>query len=589
VTPTIGRLRARWRLRDPYARQNGIAKFPPIVAAVLAARGITTRPQADLFYKPHLAPDHDPLELPGMHEAVERLRRAIASGETIALFGDFDVDGVTSIAVLQLGLRPLGAKTVNYIPDRFSEGYGLNLGAVQRLREGGAGVLVTADCGISSVAEVALANQLGMDVVILDHHTVPDEMPAAYATVNPKRLDSPYPFDELAAVGVAYRFLQVLYESYGRTLDESEFIDLVALGTVVDVAPLFDENRGIVTDGLAQMQRGLRPGLEALASIAGTPAERFNAETLGFAIGPRMNAAGRLSHAYIALDLMLANEPRQARHLAEELDRLNRQRQQQTEDAFAIAEELLGAADDPLILVESDRIHAGIVGLVASRLADRRHRPSIVLNRGAQESRASARSIPEFDIVSAIRRERELLVRHGGHRAAAGFTVRNEHVPVLRERLINTAAELLDADNLRPVIEIDAEAPLSGLTGLEIKGLMRFEPCGQGNRKPVLLSRGVRLVGSKVVGSDKSHLRLTVRDANGAGPAATWPAIAFRMADYDLANEVDIVYSLKRDWKSERVELEVLDIAPSAEGHALESGRVSPARPMASGAAEWRR
>ena len=567
MTTLLGRPETRWRLRDPYAAQNGIARFPKIVATVLAARGITERPAADLFYKPHLAPDHDPLQLPGMHEAIARVRAAIAERETIALFGDFDVDGVTSVAVLHLGLRALGAKTVNYIPDRFSEGYGLNLGAVAKLRASGCALLITADCGISSVPEVAYANTLGLDVIILDHHTVPDELPAAIAAVNPKRPDSPYPFDELAAVGVSYRFLQVLYEAYGRTLDESEFIDLVALGTVVDMAPLNDENRKIVTDGLAQMQRGLRPGLEALATIAGTPAERFTAETLGFAIGPRMNAAGRLAHANIALDLMLAEDPHTAKRLASELDLLNRQRQQQTEDAYALAEELIGAADDPLVLIATDQIHPGIVGLVASRLADRRHRPAIVLSSGAEESRASARSIPVFDIVAAIRKERDLLVRHGGHRAAAGFTVRNEHIEVLRDRLVNTAAELLQGETLRRVIDIDAEARLADLTGLEIKGLMRFEPCGQGNRKPVLLSRGVKLVNSRPVGADKSHLKLTVKDGLG-----TWSGIAFRQAESELAPEVDIVYSLQRDWRGETVELEVLDIAPSGSRRGVEMG-----------------
>ena len=564
---TLGLPQTRWRLRDPYARQKGIPRFPPIVATVLAARGITERPQADIFYKPFLAPGHDPLELPGMHEAIARVRAAIAERETIALFGDFDVDGVTSVAVLHLGLRALGAKTHNYIPDRFTEGYGLNLGAVKTLREAGCGLMITADCGISSVAEVAYANTLGLDVIILDHHTVPEELPAAVAAVNPKRLDSPYPFDELAAVGVSYRFLQVLYEACGRQLEESEFIDLVALGTVVDVAPLADENRKIVTDGIAQMQRGLRPGLEALANVAGTPPERFTAETLGFAIGPRMNAAGRMAHANIALDLMLAEDMHSAKRLAAELDLLNRQRQQQTEDAYALAEELLGASDDPLIMIATDKVHAGIVGLVASRLADRRHRPSIVLSTGPEESRASARSIPAFDIVAAIRKEKDLLVRHGGHRAAAGFTVKNENLDILRERLVNTAAEMLRGETLRRVIDIDAEAALGDLTGLEIKGLMRFEPCGQGNRKPVLMSRGVKLVNSRAVGSDKSHLKLTLRDGLG-----TWGGIAFRQADSELAPELDIVYSLQRDWRGEAVELEVLDFAPSADRRGLEMG-----------------
>lgn len=567
MTQVAGLPKPRWRLRDPYAHQNGIPSFPPIVATVLAARGITTRAQADLFYKPHLAEDYDPLDLPGMPEAITRVREAIAEGETIALYGDFDVDGVTSVAVLHEGLKPLGARCINYIPDRFAEGYGLNFGAVQRLREQGAHLLVTADCGISSVAEVAFANELGLDVIILDHHTVPDVLPPALAAVNPKRTDSPYPFDELAAVGVAYRFLQVLYEACGRTLDDSAFIDLAALGTVVDVAPLFDENRRIVTEGIAQMRQGLRPGLEALAKVSGTAAERFTAETLGFAIGPRMNAAGRLAHANIALDLMLAQNSMLAGGLAAQLDALNRERQRQTEEAMAIAEEMLGASDDPLIMVASEHISPGIVGLVASRLAERRNRPAIVLSKGPEESRASARSVPGFDIVGAIRKEKTLLVRHGGHRAAAGFTVRNEDLDILRDRLINTAAEQLGWEPPRRLIEIDAEASLADLTGLEVKGLMRFEPCGQGNRKPVLLSRGVQLKDAKPVGSDQAHLRLMVKD----GPV-TWRGIAFRQAEAELDREVDIVYSLQRDWRGDGVEIEVLDIAPSAERRPLERG-----------------
>ncbi|MDZ7728203.1 MAG: DHHA1 domain-containing protein [Dehalococcoidia bacterium] len=349
---------------------------------------------------------------------------------------------------------------------------------------------MTADCGISSVEEVAYANRLGMDVIILDHHTVPDELPPALAAVNPKRTDSPYPFDEMAAVGVSYRFLQVLYEAMGRELREADFIDLVALGTVVDVAPLVDENRSMVVAGIEQMRTALRPGLEALTEVARTRPDRISAETLGFALGPRMNAAGRLAHANLALELMLAESPREARELAAELDRLNRQRQEQTETAYAAAEELLGTSDDPLIMVGKPGISAGIVGLVASRLADRRHRPSIVFDQGPEESRASARSIPGFDIVRAIRKNKDLLVRHGGHRAAAGFTVRNEHLPELKQRLVAEAAELLDGQDLRPVLDIDAETPLADVAGLEVKGLMRFEPCGQENRRPVLLSRG---------------------------------------------------------------------------------------------------
>ncbi len=567
TAPALERPPVRWRLRDPEAHLHGIPRFPRITATVLAARGITTRAAADVFYKPHLALDHDPLTLPGMAEAIMRTRRAIADGELIALYGDFDVDGVTSVAVLSLGLGPLNANITKYIPERFSEGYGLNFGAIDRLHERGATLLITADCGISSVDEVAYANSKGMDVVILDHHTVPETLPAALAAVNPKRRDSDYPFDEMAAVGVSYRFLQVLYEAMGRLLDESEFIDLVALGTVVDVAPLVDENRTLVVNGLERMRSGLRPGLEALAAVAGTEPERIGAETLGFVLGPRMNAAGRIKHAEIALSLLLATNALEARTVAEELNRLNRQRQQETQEACELAEELLGNGDDPLVMVGSPRIHAGIVGLVAARLAERYGRPAIVYDQGHTESRASARSIPAFDIVSAIRREKDLLVRHGGHRAAAGFTVKNENLPELRDRLVAYAAEMLDGQDLRRVFEIDAEALLSEVAGIEIKGLMRFEPCGEGNRRPVLLSRNVEVRNSRLVGGDQKHLKLVLRD----GPAA-WQAIAFNQAEAELADRVDIVYSLQAGWRRDTVELEVLDIAPSAAERPLEIG-----------------
>lgn len=565
MTQLVGSLPPRWILRDPYAHQKGIPRFPRVVATVLAARGITTRPQAEAFYRPHLLPEYDPLLLPGMPEALRRVERAIEHRETIALFGDFDVDGVTSIAILHEGLAPLGAVTIPYIPDRFTEGYGLNLGAIRTLAAAGATLLITADCGISSVAEVAYANELGLDVIILDHHTVPEVLPPALAAINPKRIDSPYPFDELAACGVAYRFLQVLYEHLGRSFDDAAFIDLAALGTVVDVAPLVDENRRIVTRGLEAMRSGLRPGLQALARVSGVAPERFTAETLGFALGPRMNAAGRLAHANLALQLLLAPTAAAAATLAEQLNALNRERQRQTEEATALAEELLGPDDAPLLFVASEHISPGIVGLVASRLAERRNRPAVVLSRGPEESRASARSVPGFDIVAAIRKEKHLLVRHGGHRAAAGFTVRNENLELLRERLIATAAEQLGWQPAARVIEVDAQASLADLDGLEVKGLIAFEPTGHGNRKPVILSRGVELREARPVGADRSHLRLTLRDGR-----VTWRGIAFRQAEADLDARVDIVYSLQRDLRGDGVELEVLDIAPSTAERPLE-------------------
>lgn len=556
----------RWVLRRANAEEHRIDGYPPIVGTVLAARGIVKREQANPFYRPHDAEPHDPMQLPDILPALERVQAAIAAKQTIALFGDFDVDGVTSLAVLKLGLGRLGAQVITYIPERFSEGYGLNNGASDHLHRQGARLVITADCGTSSVGEVAHANALGMDVIIIDHHTVPPDRPAALALINPKRTDSTYPFAEMAAVGVSYRFVQALSTVLNRPVDDEDFIDLVALGTVADVAPLFDENRRIVTDGLARMARGLRPGLEALAAVAGVKPENITASTFGFAFGPRMNAAGRLEHANIALDLMLAENFLQARPLAERLEALNQQRRQQCDDAFAEAEELVGAADDPLIMVGSERMHAGIVGIVAARLAEQHHRPAIVYEYGPETSRASARTIPAFDIIGAIRKEASLLVKHGGHRAAAGFTIANGNITEFRERLINTAAELLDDADLRPSIEIDAEIDLADLRGLEIKGLTRFEPCGEGNPRPVLLSRRVQVREWRPVGATGDHLKLRLKQG-----AATWPAIAFRRGQDLECSEVDVVYTLARDWRGNGVELEVLDLAPSMEGRPLES------------------
>ncbi len=558
----------RWRLRNADAERiarNQLSHLPPIVGRVLAARGIDTREKALAFYRPGQAPDLDPFRLTDMRRAVDRTRAAIAGGETIALYGDYDADGVTSLATLTRGMQPLGAITLPFIPSRFKEGYGLNSDALTRLQQAGASLVITADCGISNVAEVEHANALGLDVVILDHHTVPAITPPAHATVNPMRADSPEDFKGLAAVGVVFHFLRALYEDFGRPLDERALLATVALGTVVDVAPLRGENRRITRLGLDSMRSGLPPGLEALLNVSRQKGA-VTTDTFGYALGPRINAAGRMQHARFALDLMLSDSIREARELAERLDAMNRERQDETDRCLAIAEELVGNADEPLIMVGSDEFRLGIVGLIAGRLAESRSRPAIAYcPKDDFTATASARSIPQFDIVSAIRKEEALLEKHGGHRAAAGFTVRNENIPDLQGRLVNTAAELLDAEGMRPIIQVDAEVSLREIRGNEIKGLMQFEPCGEGNPRPVLLARGVQLRDFKTVGADSSHLKMQLRDG-----AATWPAIAFRQAGAELEGEVDVVVRLQNGWMDNRLELEVLDVAPASISRPLE-------------------
>jgi single-stranded-DNA-specific exonuclease len=568
TAPAIKRPVARWRLRNPQAveiHRRNLSHLPPIVGTVLAARGIDTRDKTVAFYRPTLAPELDPFRLSDMRRAVDRVHSAIRGGETIALYGDYDADGVTSLATLTRGLRPLGAITIPFIPDRFREGYGLDEGALSRLHAAGATLVLTADCGISNVREVDHANTLGLDVIILDHHTVPAAMPAAHAVVNPMRDDSPPEFRGLAAVGVVFHFLRALYEDFGRTLAEDELLATVALGTVADVAPLEGENRRLTWQGIAGMRNGVPPGLEALLAVARANPAKVTTDTFGYALGPRINAAGRMHHARLALDLMLAERIIEARELAERLDQLNRQRQDETERCLAIAQELARDNGDPLLMVGSPDFKLGIVGLVAGRLAEERNRPAVAFcPKDELTSTASARSIPAFDIVGAIRKEEALLEKHGGHRAAAGFTVRNSNLEELRGRLVNTAAELLDEHTLRPLILVDAEIALRQIHGYEIKGLMQFEPCGQGNPRPVLLARNVLLKDWKPVG-DGSHLKFQLKD----GPA-TWPAIGFRKAGVDLDERVDVVVQLQHGL-GDALELEVLDIAPSSEARHLEN------------------
>jgi single-stranded-DNA-specific exonuclease len=536
-----------------------------------------------LFLEPW--PEADPLLLPGLELAVERLAQAVEQRETVAVFGDFDVDGITAAALLTEALRELGATALPYIPDRFREGYGLNTSAVAELAGRGAGLLVAADCGTSSVAEVAEANRLGMDVVVLDHHTIPAELPASLALVNPKLGSACGPHADLASVGVAYQTAAALYHAVGRPWEGERFLDLVALGTVGDLVPLLGENRRLVNLGLSALRKAHRPGLRALIAAAGVRPEAVDVETIAYGLAPRLNAAGRLAHAETSLQLLLTTEGAQAEELAGRLNALNQERQRQTEQAVALAAELL-AADDPqgslpLVFIAHPDIPQGIAGLVASRLVDRRYRPAVVCQTGDGESRASCRSIPEFDIVGALRQQKPLLVRFGGHRLAAGFTVANESLPALKRALLEHAGEALMGVELSPTLEIDAEVPLARLRGEEIRWLQAFAPHGQGNPEPTFLSRGVLVAEARPIGNDGRHLRLKLKDADARSGPVTWPAVAFDLGEVAVSagQRVDVVYSLAVDRRSgdahstgsgRALELRVKDLAPTASGQSQE-------------------
>jgi single-stranded-DNA-specific exonuclease len=556
----------RWRLRAPAdTRAFERAPWPPLVSTLLAHRGVRTVAEGEHYLG---APGELTAAtlMPNLDVAVGRLARACRAGERVAVFGDFDVDGVTATVVLTEGLAALGARPLPYVPDRFSEGYGPNPAAVRELHARGATVFVTADCGTSAVAEIALANELGMDAIVIDHHTAPDLLPDALAIVNPK-LDGSQYGSEPAAVGVAYKVVHDLHERLGVPYDPDEHRALAALGCICDLAPLLGETRDLVRLGLAALARTRRPGLRALAQAARVDLADADVEMCGWALGPRLNAAGRMEHARLALELLLTHDPAEAAALAARLEALNVQRRVDTTRACELALSLLSDEDraGPLLLVASSEISAGIVGLVAARLVEQCYRPAIVaeLRDGVAgpEARASCRSIPDFDITALLRRNAQLFTRYGGHRAAAGFSLDPARLPEARAALLADAAQQLDTSALLPTIDIDAELPLRDVDGELLRWLQRVGPHGEGNHAPVFLARGVRVLESRLLGADQSHLQFKLKE----GPV-TWRAIAFRSAERAVPDgaPADLVYTFRRDALRGTLQLEVLDLRPSA-------------------------
>lgn len=556
--------RCRWQMPPSAEQLAGVGDIPPLMAQLLYNRGIADPAQVEAF----LAADErllgDPFLLPDMEKAVARTYRALLSGETIAIYGDFDADGITATALLTQGLSSLGGRAIPYIPHRIEEGYGLNHAALESLCKEGVTLVITVDCGISAAPEVERAQSRGLDIVITDHHTVPQKMPPALATVDPKRADSLYPFPDLAGVGVAFKLLQGLLRSIGKERDLDQLLDLVALGTVADMAPLLGENRYLVKRGLEVLNSANRLGLSEMMRCAGRSLGSIDPQTISWILGPRLNAAGRLDHAIISYDLLSTSSPEEAQRLANSLERKNAERQRLSEMVLAKAREKLIAVgtDSPLLMVGSEDYPSGVVGVVAGRLVEEFYRPIVVFELGKELSRGSARSIPEFDIIAALTQCSDLLSRFGGHPMAAGFTVPTENLIHLQERLAEIAASQLAKLDLRPLITIDAELPLSSLQGRAFHMMQQLAPFGCANPLPTFLSRGVKVMEYRSVGAGGQHLRLKLREGN-----VTWDGVAFRMGHLidEGTPHLDIVYNLEVDrWRGEEMlQLNILDFAPA--------------------------
>ncbi len=556
----------------------------PLLAQVLYSRGFRTPASARDFLRSHETAVGQFLGFKAkasIYNAISRIRNAIKAKELIVVYGDFDADGVTSTALMVQTLHALNANVEPYIPHRVDEGYGLNSAALAGLRKRGAKLIITVDCGIRSVAEVDDGRAYGLDIIVTDHHSIGSQLPAANALINPKLTDCDYSEDMLAGVGVAYRLSEALLtiatNGKGRAaLSPDELLELVAIGTIADLAPMDrPENRALVQRGIQALNITNRIGLKALIEVARLKPGSITARDIGFMIGPRINAAGRLDSARIAYDLLMTTEVGEARQLASRLEALNAERQRMTVDSQNLIRQQLeadGNLDGALIFAGSDTFSPGIVGLVAGRLTEEYYRPAVIMEYGENESRASCRSIPEFDITAALDECADLLVRHGGHAQAAGFTVVNENLTALRERLQSLAASALDGQTLMPTLKIDAELNPDQIDLLTTADLDRLEPTGHANSAPIFASFQVRVKDAKTFGRESAHLRLMI-DRDGVPPIE---AILWRGGHLarKVSSRIDLAYTLEVNEWNERYSGETVraprmiiqDFTPAGEG-----------------------
>ncbi len=542
-----------------------------LLATLVAQRELTTPATINAFFTasyPHGL--HDPYLMHGMQAAAERIAAAIAHDELMAVYGDFDVDGVTAVALLMQAITALGGTIQPYIPHREREGYGLNMSAIDDLLAQHVTLLITVDCGITNAAEVAYAQQHGLAVIVTDHHTPPPDLPPALAVVNPKQPGCSYPFKQLVGVGIAFKLVQALMQHCGlrprNGMRLQDVLDVVALGTVADMGPLQGENRLLVRHGLGILHTSQRPGLQALIRKAGLQQDQITASDIGFMLGPRINAAGRLDDAIRAYELLLAADLATAERLADELNVANRERQKLTSSVFEAAAEAFQAELDtceaadqlpPRIVVLDDAAYpGGVVGLVAARLVERFARPVVLIARGAEQSRGSARSIAGVNIHDLLTHVQDLFVRFGGHSQAAGFTILTDDLPQLHTRLRALAAERITDAMLVPLLHTDAEVPLSLLSYDLLRVLTLLEPFGQANPQPVLVSRAVLARDVQAIGSEHKHLRLKLAaQPDPATPALD--AIAFGLGHLADALQrhplIDVAYTLdERVWNGTR-------------------------------------
>lgn len=561
----------KWVLRDKAEAEQtrdiqDDLNIPEIVARILVFRGITTPEQARIFFKPDWSRMHDPFSMKDMDRAVERIIAAREQGQRVLIYGDYDVDGVTSVSTLYLFLKSIGFDPLYFIPDRMKEGYGLSRAGIDRAKEEGADLLITVDCGITAVEEVAYAKSQGIDVIVSDHHEQAETIPDAEAILDPKRADSTYPFNELAGVGVVFKLIQALSiklelgpESY------QQYVDLVALGSAADIVPLVDENRIFVHMGLMRINRMERPGIKAMFDASGWRGEKVSTGKLVFVIAPRINAVGRLGNAERAVRLLVSDEGQQTVNIAQILESENRNRKLIDEETFHDALDILSSefdeSKDKAVVLAKEGWHSGVIGIVASRVSERVHRPTVMISVDNGIGKGSARSIGGFDIYSAIKECSHTLIGFGGHRFAAGLTIEQSRIEEFKQSFKEVAKQNLTEEDLVKKLFYDGEISLSDVDERFVKILRHFAPFGPRNMRPVFKSTNVRVVGSpRIVG--RNHLKFRVCQEN-----RVFDAIGFDLGDlmYRVGpgeKNLDMVYVIEENhWNGRtKVQLRVKDL-----------------------------
>ena len=538
-----------------------VSDLPRAIAQLLYNRGVKPE-EIELFLAVDQRLEGDPFLLPDISRAVSRIYKAVLSREKIALYGDFDVDGVTATIILAEGLSWLGAEVIPYIPDRVNEGHGLNISAIEKLHAQGANLVITDDCGVTDLTEVKQAQEMGIDMIITDHHVPLGSLPQAVAVVDPKRKDSVYPYPDLAGAGVAFKLLQALFRKDSREKWLTRFLDLVALATVTDLALMVGENRYLVKEGLKELNNTSRVGIQEMVKLAGLKPGELETGDISWTLGRRLNAAGRMNNAYTSYQILTTQSPEEARLLALELEEKNIDRQKLSNEVLSQAKEKVTAKLHMPVLIEgSESYPVGVIGLVAGKLTDEFYKPTIIINLGPELCQGSCRSIPEFNIASALEECRDLLNAFGGHPLAAGFTVSRQNLAQLEERITSLAVDQLGHLDLRPEIVIDAELPLSTFTGETFNLMEKLSPFGRGNPQPTFLTRQVEVIECRNFGNQGKWLRLKLKQGN-----ITWQAVDFgsQRAGEEIPSYVDIVYNLEKSrWNGEEVlGLNLRDFAP---------------------------